>query len=184
MTEKSKKYPNPKFNSLDEEDQYWKTHSPLDEGYEGEIQKGKEKRSSFLSIRLTAEELSRLRKTAAVYGMGPSTYVRQLIVGMTTPNLQTFPFPPGAHSPFIIPQDEQENVFEHTKEEILKLYDKCSNDPNTQRDIVGVFLEIMEKLVATNTYRAPYQYPGYTFPGIPAIYRAKQEEESLVDKKR
>ena len=28
-----KYYPNPKFSSWKEEDEYWKTHSPLDEGY-------------------------------------------------------------------------------------------------------------------------------------------------------
>ena len=79
MTEKAKQYPNPRFSSLEEEEEYWKTHSPLDEGYEGEVQKSKQKRSSFLSIRLTGEELTQLRDMAAKFGMGPSTYARQVL---------------------------------------------------------------------------------------------------------
>ena len=75
MTKKAKQYPNPRFSSLEEEDEYWKTHSPLDEGYKGEVQKSKQKRSSFLSIRLTGEEITKLRNVAAKFGMGPSTYV-------------------------------------------------------------------------------------------------------------
>lgn len=76
---KAKQYPNPKFNTPEKEDEYWKTHSPLDEGYEGEVQKSKQKRTSFLSIRLTGDELTKLRNEAAKFGVGPSTYVRQLL---------------------------------------------------------------------------------------------------------
>jgi hypothetical protein len=47
MTNKKRIYPNPKFNSFEEEDEYWKTHSPLIEGYKGKIQKYKQKRSSL-----------------------------------------------------------------------------------------------------------------------------------------
>jgi len=79
MTEKAKQYPNPRFSSVEEEDEYWKTHSPLDEGYEGEVQKSKQKRSSFLSVRLTGKELTQLRDMAAEFGIGPSTYARQVL---------------------------------------------------------------------------------------------------------
>lgn len=79
MTKKAKHYPNPRFSSLEEEDNYWKTHSPLDEGYEGAVQTSKQKRSSFLSIRLTGEELTQLRDMGAEFGMGPSTYARQVL---------------------------------------------------------------------------------------------------------
>src|SRR4030042_450668 len=65
---------------LKEEDEYWKTHSPLDEGYEGEIQETKQNRSSFLSVRLTGEELSLLKDLADNVGMKPSTFVRQLLI--------------------------------------------------------------------------------------------------------
>ena len=79
MTKKAKQYPNPRFSSLEEEEEYWKTHSPLDEGYEGEVQKTKQKRASFLTVRLTGEELTQLRDMAAKFGMGPSTYARQVL---------------------------------------------------------------------------------------------------------
>jgi len=72
-------YPNPKFGSIDEEDKYWSTHNPLNEGFNGEAQKEKQKRSSFLSIRLTGEELAQLRDIATASGIGPSTYVRMLV---------------------------------------------------------------------------------------------------------
>jgi len=85
MVERKKIYPNPKFGSIEEEDKYWATHSPLDEGYSAEIQKEKQKRSSFLTIRLTGEELTQLRDLASSKGMGPSTYIRTLIKGSLTP---------------------------------------------------------------------------------------------------
>ncbi|MFH1015815.1 MAG: hypothetical protein V1771_02330 [Chloroflexota bacterium] len=75
-----KEYPAPKFRDLKEEDKYWQSHSPMMEGYEGHVQKEKQNRSSFLSVRLTDEELSRLREVAAQYGIGPSTYLRQLLI--------------------------------------------------------------------------------------------------------
>jgi len=40
-----------------------------------------QKRSSFLSVRLTGEELDRLRDLAARQGIGPSTFVRTLLTG-------------------------------------------------------------------------------------------------------
>lgn len=79
MAKKMKQYPNPRFSSLEEEEEYWKTHSPLLEGYEGDVQKAKRKRSSFLSVRLNGEELTQLRDMAAKFGMGPSTYARQIL---------------------------------------------------------------------------------------------------------
>jgi predicted DNA binding CopG/RHH family protein len=79
MAEKKNIYPNPKFSSREEEDKYWATHSPLDEGYEVEAQREKQKRSSFLTIRLTGEELTQLRDLAGAKGMGPSTFIRTLI---------------------------------------------------------------------------------------------------------
>jgi len=37
FTPEKTEYPVPKFNSPEEEDRYWQTHSPLEEGYKGEI---------------------------------------------------------------------------------------------------------------------------------------------------
>ena len=75
-----KEYPVPKFSSIEEEDRFWQSHSPLMEDYEGKVQKRKQNRASFLSIRLTGEELAQLRETAAHYGLAPSTYARQLLI--------------------------------------------------------------------------------------------------------
>lgn len=71
----------PEFQSLDEERKYWEARGPLVEGHKGRINRPKpdQKRSSFLSIRLTGEELTQLRDMAAEFGMGPSTYVRQVL---------------------------------------------------------------------------------------------------------
>lgn len=71
----------PKFQSLEEERQYWEARGPLAEGSKGRINKAKpgQKRSSFLAVRLTGEELTRLRDIAAKQGLGPSTFARLLL---------------------------------------------------------------------------------------------------------
>ncbi|MBA7660932.1 hypothetical protein ES703_68938 [subsurface metagenome] len=71
----------PEFKSLEEEREYWEAHGPLAKGHKGRIHRPKpnQKRSSFLSIRLTGEELTRLRDMAAKLGTGPSTYARQVL---------------------------------------------------------------------------------------------------------
>jgi hypothetical protein len=76
MSEKLKSYPNPKFTSLEEERKYWEAHGPLAEGYKGKIQRSRQKRSSFLAVRMTGEELTKLRDIAAKQGLGPSTFAR------------------------------------------------------------------------------------------------------------
>jgi predicted DNA binding CopG/RHH family protein len=79
MASKNQPYKVPKFNNLEEEDKFWQEHSPLLEGHEGEIQKENKNRDSFLSIRLSGQELANLREKAKKYGLAPSTYARQLI---------------------------------------------------------------------------------------------------------
>jgi len=71
----------PEFKSFDEEREYWEASGPLAKGQGGRINRPKpgQKRSSFLSIRLTGEELTQLRDMAAEFGVGPSTYVRQIL---------------------------------------------------------------------------------------------------------
>jgi predicted DNA binding CopG/RHH family protein len=68
----------PEFKSLEEEKEYWEARGPLAEGHKGTINKPKtkQKRSSFLAVRLTGEELTRLRDVAAKQGLGPSTFAR------------------------------------------------------------------------------------------------------------
>jgi len=80
MAKNKNEYPVPQFRNLEEEDKYWQSHSPLMEGYEGKAQKKKQNRESFLSVRLTGEELSRLKEQAAFHGVGSSTYARQAII--------------------------------------------------------------------------------------------------------
>jgi hypothetical protein len=71
----------PEFQSLDEERNYWEAHGPLAEGHKGRVNKPKpgQTRSSFLAVRLTGEELTRLREIAAHQGVGPSTFARLLL---------------------------------------------------------------------------------------------------------
>jgi predicted DNA binding CopG/RHH family protein len=95
MAEKKKVYPNPKFSSRENEDQYWEKRSPLAEGYKGEVNKEKQKRSSFLTIRLTGEELTELRDMASAKGMGPSTFIRSLVkdvIGNNSRNVRTIQY--------------------------------------------------------------------------------------------
>lgn len=79
MTAKDKRYPTPEFHSPKEEEEYWKTHSPIAEGYEGEVKRARQKRSSFLAVRLSGEELEGLRRLAAKQGLGPSTLARIIL---------------------------------------------------------------------------------------------------------
>ncbi|TET42157.1 MAG: hypothetical protein E3J66_04080 [Dehalococcoidia bacterium] len=71
----------PEFQSLEEEKEYWEARGPLAEGHKGKINRSKtgQKRSSYLAVRLTGEELTELRDTAARYGIGPSTFARLLL---------------------------------------------------------------------------------------------------------
>ena len=68
----------PEFKTLEEEKEYWEARGPLAEGHKGTINrpKSKQKRSSFLAVRLTGEELTRLRDIATKQGVGPSTFAR------------------------------------------------------------------------------------------------------------
>ncbi len=76
VTTKSNKIP--KFESLEEEREYWEARGPLSDGHKGRISKptAGQKRSSFLAVRLTGEELTQLRDRAAKHGVGPSTFAR------------------------------------------------------------------------------------------------------------
>lgn len=74
----------PEFQSLEEEREYWEAHGPLTNGHKGRINKPKPggKRSSFLAVRLTGEELTRLRDIAAKQGLGPSTFARLVLTSV------------------------------------------------------------------------------------------------------
>ena len=80
MEKRKEPYPNPNFVSAEEEAQYWDKHSPLAEGYEGTAQQKGQKRSSYLALRLSGEELKQLRDAAQRAGIGPTTLARKLIL--------------------------------------------------------------------------------------------------------
>ena len=71
----------PEFKSLEEEEKYWEARGPLAEGHKGRSNTPKpgQRRSSFLAVRLTGEELTRLRDIAAKQGLGPSTFARLVL---------------------------------------------------------------------------------------------------------
>jgi|WetSurMetagenome_2_1015567.scaffolds.fasta_scaffold165757_2 hypothetical protein len=71
----------PEFTSLEEEKAYWEARGPLAAGRKGRLNKPKagQKKSSFLAVRLTGEELTRLRTIAANQGIGPSTFARLVL---------------------------------------------------------------------------------------------------------
>ena len=113
------------------------------EGYEGKIQKKKQNRASFLSIRLTGEELVRLREIATRYGLEPSTYARQVLIqGMESWGERTFP-------PDLLlrifseyygsgkSQEEREECLQQLNE-IYKQYSKMQGE--TAKNIVTSFL--------------------------------------------
>jgi len=80
MQEKKEQYPNPGFSTVEEEHEYWQKHSPLAEGYAGDTQRKRQKRSSYLALRLSGEELEKLRDAARKTGVGPTTLARNLIL--------------------------------------------------------------------------------------------------------
>jgi len=72
----------PEFQSLEEEKEYWEARGPLAEGRKGRINKPQsdQKRSSFLSVRLTGEEITALRDVAAIFYTTPSELARGAIL--------------------------------------------------------------------------------------------------------
>jgi len=80
MEEKKGQYPNPTFTAAEEEAEYWEKHSPLAEGYRGTVQRKQQKRSSYLALRLSGQELKQLRDAAQQAGIGPTILARNLIL--------------------------------------------------------------------------------------------------------
>jgi len=74
----AKKNEIPEFKTLKEEREYWESRSSLEKGHIHRPKPG-EKHSSFLAVRMTGEEIDRLRELAAKKGIGPSTYARMLL---------------------------------------------------------------------------------------------------------
>ena len=74
----------PQFSSLEEEKAYWEARGPLAEGRRGRTNRPgpSQRRSSFLAVRLTGEELTRLRDIAANQGIGTSTFARLVLTSV------------------------------------------------------------------------------------------------------
>jgi hypothetical protein len=74
----------PEFKSLEEEREYWESRGPLAEGHKGVLNRPEpnKKRTSFLSVRLTGEELDRLYEIAKERGVGPSTFTRMVLISL------------------------------------------------------------------------------------------------------
>jgi hypothetical protein len=71
----------PEFKTLEEEREYWEARGPLAPGNRGRIHKPVpgQKHSSFLAVRMTGTEITKLRDIAAKRGLGISTYARILL---------------------------------------------------------------------------------------------------------
>jgi hypothetical protein len=74
--------PTNRFKNEKEERDYWEARGPLAPGARGIINKPvtREKRSSFLSIRLSAKEITQLRDLASKSELGPSTFAQHILV--------------------------------------------------------------------------------------------------------
>ncbi len=70
--------------SLEEEREYWEARGPLAEGHRGRLNKPSPdvQRCSFLSLRMSGAELTRLRDLAMQFDCGPSTFARRVLVAV------------------------------------------------------------------------------------------------------
>jgi hypothetical protein len=70
------------FNSIEEEREYWEVRGLLGKGHRGKLNTpdSSVQRSSFLSVRLSGNELTAWRDFATRCGEGPSTAARRLIL--------------------------------------------------------------------------------------------------------
>ncbi|MBI4333366.1 MAG: hypothetical protein HY673_19040 [Chloroflexi bacterium] len=70
------------FKSFEEEREYWEARGPLAEGRRGRLNRPSPgaQRCSFLSVRMTGTEITRLRDLAIKFDCGPSTLARRVLV--------------------------------------------------------------------------------------------------------
>jgi hypothetical protein len=80
MQEGEKKDSVPEFRSGEREDEFWRRLSSPGQADKRPVQRKPEKRSSYLALRLTGEELARLREAARKADVGPTTLARKLIL--------------------------------------------------------------------------------------------------------
>ena len=70
----------PEFRTAEQEDEFWRRLSPPGQTDKRPVQRKREKRSSYVALRLTADELARLREAARKADVGPTTLARNLIL--------------------------------------------------------------------------------------------------------
>jgi hypothetical protein len=80
MQEDGEKGPTPGFGAAEQEEEFWRRLSSPGQADKRPIQRKPEKRSSYLALRLTGEELARLREAARKADVGPTTLARKLIL--------------------------------------------------------------------------------------------------------
>jgi len=133
----------PEFKSLDEEREYWEARGPLAKEHKGRINRPKpgQKRSSFLSVRLTGEELTQLRDMATEFGMGPSTYVRQILkLAIEQKNWPSFLPPPLLLKP----------LYDSTNQRGIKPLDESLRQAKKAYDIyLEAQKEVLEEVLRT-----------------------------------
>lgn len=74
-----KKLEVPEFNTVEEEAEFWETHSPFDYNMRLEKVKVKVPKDRPITIRLDSESRKKLEQIATTYTMGPSTFARRII---------------------------------------------------------------------------------------------------------
>lgn len=80
--------------------EYWEKRGPLARGNRGKVQLARQKRSSFLTVRLSGRELTKLRDIAVRQGIGPSTLARIILLAEMNKASRTSPLhPPDPHTP-------------------------------------------------------------------------------------
>ena len=109
----------PEFKTLEEERQYWEARGPLVEGKRGRMNRPKvgQKRSSFLAVRLTGEELTRLRDVAARQRLGPSTFARLVLTAAVEPGSK----PPTRKTLEEVFEALENNLSQETKDRVESL---------------------------------------------------------------
>jgi len=70
----------PEFGTAEQEDEFWRMLNPPGKTDRRPVRRKPEKRSSYLALRLTADELARLREAARGADVGPTTLARNLIL--------------------------------------------------------------------------------------------------------
>jgi predicted DNA binding CopG/RHH family protein len=147
---KNKEHSIPKFNNIEEEDKFWQSHSPLMEEHPGKVQKKEQNRASFLSIRLSGKELDLLRERATRYGLGPSTFARQVLIeSLRSENRMFYPdslvIDLSKHFSFTNIPDEQKEKYRCQLDQIL----------NETKRVFKEYFRVQDEMLDTLNSSAP-----------------------------